>query len=241
MLTDATQGANSGAHIELTTKSGTNAIHGGAWEYHQTTGWNADPWFIHKIGLPTPPLHRNVFGGMIGGSIIKDKLFFFASYQGQRVSDQLLGTSLVPVPPGLTSDRSAATLANLVTADFGNVCGGGTRACTQSDMNPVAVSLMNEHAPDGSLFIPNAATGTELTTLQNLSADAIIQGPASRFRADQVTGNLDYNFSAKDRLAGKYYYQRDPQYESSSRVAHTKRIPANAHLACVPVVRSFRP
>lgn len=207
---DATQGANSGAHIELTTKSGTNAIHGGAWEYHQTTGWNADPWFIHKIGLPTPPLHRNVFGGMIGGPIITDKLFFFASYQGQRVSDQLLGTSLVPVPPGLTSDRSAATLANLVTADFGNVCGGGTRACTQSDMNPVAVSLMNKHAPDGSLFIPNAATGTELTTLQNLSADALIQGPASRFRADQVTGNLDYNFSAKDRLAGKYYYQRDP-------------------------------
>jgi len=79
---DATQGANSGAHIELTTKSGTNALHGGAWEYHQTTGWNADPWFIHKIGLPTPPLHRNVFGGMIGGPIIKDKLFFFASYQG---------------------------------------------------------------------------------------------------------------------------------------------------------------
>jgi hypothetical protein len=207
---DASQGANSGAHIELITKSGTNVVHGGAWEYHQTTGWNADPWFIHKIGDPTPPLHRNVFGGMVGGPIKKDKLFFFASYQGQRVSDQLLGTSLVAVPPGLTSDRSAATLANLVTADFGNVCGGGTRACTQGDMNPVAVSLMNEHAPDGTLFIPNAATGTELTTLQSLSADAKIQGPPSRFTADQVTGNLDFNFGSKDRLAGKYYFQRDP-------------------------------
>jgi hypothetical protein len=207
---DATQGANSGAHIEVITKSGTNAFHGGAWEYHQTTGWNADPWFIHQVGLPTPPLHRNVFGGMIGGPIKKDKLFFFVSYQGQRVSDDLLGTSLVSVPPGLTSDRSAGALANLVNADFPNACGGGTRACAAGDMNPVAVNLMNQHAPDGSLFIPDAATGSELTTLQNLSADAIIQGPASRFTADQVAGNLDYNFSAKDRLAGKYYYQRDP-------------------------------
>jgi hypothetical protein len=217
---DASQGANSGAHIELITKSGTNSLHGGVWEYHQTTGWNADPWFIHKIGDPTPPLHRNVFGGMLGGPLKKDKLFFFVSYQGQRVSDQLLGTSLVAVPavtptiPGslsLTSDRSAGTLANLVNADFGGTpCGGGTRACVAGDMDPVAVNIMNQKAPDGSFFVPSAATGTELQTLQGLSADAKIQGPPSRFTADQVTANLDYNFSAKDRLAGKYYFQRDP-------------------------------
>jgi hypothetical protein len=215
---DASQGANSGAHIEVITRSGTNSLHGGAWEYYQTGGWNADPWFIKNAGLPTPPLHRNVFGGMIGGPIKKDKLFFFGSYQGQRVRDQLLGTSLVAVPaytgPGtlsLTSDRSASTLANLVNADFfGTPCGGGTRACVASDMNPVAVKIMNQRAPDGSLFIPNAATGAQLTALQNQSADAIIQGPPSRFTADQVAANLDYNFSSKDRLAGKYYFQRDP-------------------------------
>ncbi len=208
---DASQGANSGAHIEVITKSGTNSLHGGAWEYHQTTGWNADPWFIHNAGLPTPPLHRNVFGGMIGGPIKKDKLFFFTSYQGQRVSDQLLGTSLVAVPPGLTSDRSAGTLANLLNTDFGGTpCAGGTRACAASDMNPVALSIMNEQAPGGGLFIPNAATGQQLTSLQNQSADSIIQGPPSHFTADQVTGNIDYLFSTKDRLAGKYYFQRDP-------------------------------
>jgi hypothetical protein len=208
---DASQGANSGAHIEVITKSGTNRMHGGAWEYYQTGGWNADPWFIKNAGLPTPPLHRNVFGGMIGGPIKKDKLFFFGSYQGQRVSDQLLGTSLVAVPTGLTSDRSAPTLANLVNADFGGTpCEGGTRACAAGDMNPVAMSIMNQHAPGGGLFVPNAATGAQLTALQNQSADAIIQGPPSRFTADQVNGNLDYIFSAKDRLAGKYYFQRDP-------------------------------
>jgi Carboxypeptidase regulatory-like domain len=208
---DASQGANSGAHIEVITKSGTNSVHGGAWDYYQTGGWNANPWFNKNAGLPTPPLHRLVFGGMIGGPIKKDKLFFFASYQGQRVSDQLLGTSLVAVPPGLTSDRSAGTLANLLNADFGGTpCGGGSRACTAADMNPVAMTIMNQQAPNGGFFIPNAATGQQLIDLQNQSADAIIQGPPSRFTADQVNGNIDYVFNAKDRLAGKYYYQRDP-------------------------------
>jgi len=208
---DASQGANSGAHIAVITRSGTNSFHGGAWEYYQTGGWDADPWFIKNAGLPTPPLHRNVFGAMYGGPIKKDKLFFFGSYQGQRVSDQLLGTSLVAVPPGLTSDRSAGTLANLLNTDFGGTpCAGGSRACTQADMNPVAVAIMNQKAPDGSFFVPNAATGQQLLSLQNQSADAIIQGPPSRFTADQVIGNLDYIFSSADRLAGKYYFQRDP-------------------------------
>ncbi len=226
---DASQGANSGAHIEVMTRSGTNQLHGGAWEYYQTGGWNANPWFNEAAGFPTPALHRNVFGGMLGGPIKKDKLFFFASYQGQRVSDQLLGNSLIAVPaafqsgntlsgPGLTSDRSAAGLANLVNADFGPTpCGGGTRNCTAGDMNSVAVNIMNQKAPDGSFLVPNAVSDpTQLSTLQGLFADAKIQGPPARFRADQVITNLDYNFSAKDRLAGKYYYQRDPNINSFS-------------------------
>ena len=211
---DASQGANSGAHIEVITKSGTNRIHGGMWEYYQTGGWNADPWFNGNAGLPTPALHRNVFGGMIGGPIERDKLFFFASYQGQRVSDQLLGNSLVPVPPGLTSDRSAPTLLNLVnTFDGGTPCGGGTRTCTQNDLSQVALNIMTQKTPDGNFFIPNAATGAQLIALQNQSADAIIQGSPSRFTADQLNGNIDYAFSSSDRFAGKYYFQRDPNVD----------------------------
>jgi hypothetical protein len=229
---DASQGANSGAHIEVTQRSGTNQIHGGAWEYYQTGGWNANPWFNNAAGFPTPALHRNVFGGMIGAPIKKDKLFFFGSYQGQRVKDQLLGNSLVavpalfqpdqatPIPPGstLTSDRSAGTLATLVNnLSGGTPCGGGTRACTQSDMDPVALSIMQQKAPDGSFLIPNAVSDpSQLFTLQGLFADARVQGPPAYFRADQVTTNLDYIFSQKDRLAGKYYYQRDPNTNSFS-------------------------
>ena len=82
---DASQGANSGAHIELTTLSGTNDFHGQLYEYHQTTGWNANEFFFNAAGRdangnpidPRPALHRNTFGGTLGGPIIRNKLFFF--------------------------------------------------------------------------------------------------------------------------------------------------------------------
>lgn len=213
---DASQGSNSGAHIEITTKSGTNAFHGGIYDYYQTSQWNGSPWFLSQAQLQSgglagkPSMHRDVFGGFLGGPIKKDKLFFFASYQGTRVGDNLLGLSLVAVPPDLTSDRSAAGLATMANTDFGGTpCARGTRACTASDIDPVALSLMNKQAPGGGFYIPNAAT-TGLSNLQNLSADAAVQGPGSKFTADQVNGNIDYFFSAKDRMAAKYYFQTNP-------------------------------
>ena len=199
---DASQGANSGAQIGLTTKSGTNIIHGGAYEYHQQTGWNANEWFFNYNGLARPQMHRNVFGGYVGGPIIKDKLFFFGSYQGQRVSDQLLATSYVAVPPDLTDARDPQSIANAVNTDFGT-------SITANQITPQALALLQAKTPGGGYFIPSASPNyAQLQVNQN--ADTIIQGPNSRFTADQVNGNLDYNFGSKDRLAAKYYFQRDP-------------------------------
>lgn len=204
---DASQGANSGAHIEVSTKSGSNDYHGGAYEYHQTTGWNANPWFNKQAGLNRPDLHRNVFGGLIGGPIKKDKLFFFASYQGQRVSDGLLGTSLVAVPPDLTNARDPASLANVINEDFGPSCGPNqNQTCTAADIDPTALALMNAKAANGSYFIPSSASSKPISPFGEVE----VQGPPARFTADQVNGNIDYNFSPNDRLAAKYYYQRDP-------------------------------
>ena len=65
---DASKGAYSGAHLELSTKSGTNTIHGGAYDYYQTSKWNANQWFFNYNQLPRPPMHREVFGGYVGRS-----------------------------------------------------------------------------------------------------------------------------------------------------------------------------
>ena len=218
---DASQGSYSGAHLEVTTKSGTNNIHGGAYDYYETSKWDANQWFYEHNGLARPPMHREVFGGLFGGPIKKDKLFYFASYQGQRANDQLLATSLVAVPPDLTSDRSPGGttyaqggLAAVVDKDFiGDVqCGTtGHPACFDgSTISAQALSIMQAKAPDGSLWFPNAATGSQLTNLQGQGADAAVQGGSSVFKADQANGNIDYYFNTKDRFAAKYYYQRDP-------------------------------
>ena len=210
---DASQGANSGAHISLITKSGTNDFHGGAYEYHQTDAWNAAPFFFNAAGIPRPVLHRNVFGGFIGGPIKKEKLFFFASYQGQRVADQENGTSFAPVPVGLTNDRTDTGLIAAANSflDPSGMCGtGGVHpACFSGTIDPVARKILNAKAPDGSFIVPSASANANQLEVTH-SASSVVQGPPSRFRADQVNGNIDYIFGPKDRFAAKYYYQRDP-------------------------------
>jgi hypothetical protein len=205
---DASEGANSGAHVALITKSGANDFHGHVYEYHQTSAWNAAPFFRNSDTSITqsdkvPRLHRNQFGGTLGGPIKKDKLFFFGSYQGVRVSDQLNGTSNVVVPAFLTDDRSDAGIINAVNLSFS--CGTTPCIAPGTVIDPVARKLLNAKAKNGSLLIPSS---TDTSGTQN--HDAVITGPPARFTADQFNANVDYNFSAKDRLAAKYYYQHDP-------------------------------
>lgn len=205
---DASGGGTSGAQVSTITKSGTNQLHGGLYAYHQQTGWNANQWFFNHNQLPRPQMHRNVDGGYIGGPIIRNKLFFFGSYQAQRVSDQLLADSIAAVPPGLSDgNRTAQGLADLANAN--SAC---TTNCVQaSQVTSQALAIMTTKAPDGTWWVPNAVTDpTLLGFLRSQGGDAIVFGPKSHFTADQVNGNVDYNFSARDRLAAKYYFQRDP-------------------------------
>src|SRR5713226_1067575 len=135
---DASEGAYSGAHITMQTRSGTNELHGQAYEYHQTSAWNAAPFFYNQDptlrdpkgptgGSTVPYLKRNTFGVTLGGPIRKDKLFFFGSYQGQRAVDQDSSLSEVPTLPGLTdTNRDAASLAALADASFNPQCGTGS-------------------------------------------------------------------------------------------------------------------
>lgn len=204
---DASQGANSGAHIELTTMSGTNNFHGQIYEYHQTTGWTANQFFYNASKTPRPDLHRNVFGGTYGGPIIRNRMFFFGSYQGQRVSDNFAGSQQVPVPPDLdnptlcTNGRDATCLSNVANTDFGT-------SLTPSNIDPAALAIMNAKLPNGQFLVPTPQI-TNAAQEASLGFATVLQG-TSRFTADQINGNIDYNFGSKDRLAEKYYYQRNP-------------------------------
>ena len=207
---DATQGNNSGAHISVLTKSGTNALHGSLWEQWQNSDMNATPYFYNAAGinpvtnkpyLPNPFLNRNAFGGTIGGPIIKDKLFFFGSYQGVRIADAEASTKDVTVPLGLTDDRSTQGIINMIQATYGTTI-------TASQINGAAANLLNAKLPNGQYLFPsaqyNAAQG------QQLGYDAVVQGPNTQATVNQGIAGIDYVLSAKDRLAARYYFQSNP-------------------------------
>jgi len=99
---DAASGRSSGAQMNLVTKSGTNFIHGSVYEYNRPTFDVANDWFNKaaeiQSQLPNVPQHkvRNTFGGAVGGPIKKDRLFFFAAFEGQRTAEQEQTTKIVP-------------------------------------------------------------------------------------------------------------------------------------------------
>jgi hypothetical protein len=223
---DASMGQNAGAHVALTTIGGTNQYHGQAYGYLQNSGIDAKPTFLNPnidqaiFGGNAPPLHRAVWGGTFGGPILKDKLFFFGSYQRQNISDALSGGfSGVPTLAGLTdTNRDPTDLANLVNFDagltnqvLGGPCVNGKVKCvTAGQVDPVALALFNAKTKAGQFIIPDDAQATIHDESPTEQYNGAARGAPSTFKADQINGNVDYNFSPSDRISGKYYFQNDP-------------------------------
>jgi len=93
----SSSGEGGGGQFQLVTKGGTNEFHGSLFEYHRDTDMEANDWFSNNTGVPRSPLIRNQFGGSVGGPILKDRLFFFFSYEGRRDTLSNLTTRTVPI------------------------------------------------------------------------------------------------------------------------------------------------
>ena len=219
-LYDATQGAHSGAHIGIITKSGSNGLHGELYEYFQNSSMEAAPFFYNASPAYTtkvPFQVRNQFGATLGGPIKKDKLFYFLSYQGMRNADAQDSTQTITVPLGLTNNRSLAGLSTMYTATTG-------KTIAQSAISPVTAALMSATLPNGQFLIPtpqitNAAQATAL------GYDAEVQGPNAHSSLDQGIANIDYALSNNDRLTGKYYVQNVPTSTPFGAVGYTLGFP----------------
>jgi hypothetical protein len=113
-LYDASMGPKAGSVISVVTQSGANAFHGTAYEFFRNTALDANNFFLNRADIPRPAYQRNQFGGAVGGPIVKDRAWFFVSYQGTREKN---GTSLsnsigtIFVPGNLTNDRSTGVVA----------------------------------------------------------------------------------------------------------------------------------
>lgn len=154
-------GRTPGGQVSLVTRSGTNQFHGMVFDYLRNDVLDANDWFSNRAGLPKPKDRQNDFGGVFGGPIVKNKTFFFFSYEGLRLRQPLFGTTTVPstksANPALNRSAAPAGVRPFLDAwpipngpDFGN----GTAQFSASFSNPSsmdAYSMRIDHAINSKL------------------------------------------------------------------------------------------
>ncbi|MCC6825550.1 MAG: TonB-dependent receptor [Acidobacteria bacterium] len=139
---DASKGRSSGAQISLITKSGTNEFSGALYEYHRNTVTTANDWFNNAAGIARPKLIRNLFGGRIGGPIVKDRFFFFYNYEGMREAKDAAVTRMVPTASlaagSIRFDDNTGQSWTLTTPQINSFLLNGVPVI---DVNPTVVAL----------------------------------------------------------------------------------------------------
>jgi len=213
-LYDAAYGRSVGANVSVITKMGGNTFHGTVFEFFRNEVLNANDFFRNETAQPRPDLRENQFGFSLGGPIQKEKLFFFGSYQGTRqVNGLAAGQSRVACSstlsePPLTDDRSPAALGKL----FGGMTGafGGVAIHPDgSNINPVALRLLNFKLPDGRYLIPSPQMidPSKAFSIQGFSVFSV----PCHFQENQFESNIDWHASRNDTIAGRFFFAHDDQ------------------------------
>lgn len=220
----AQYGQFQGGVISTTIKSGTNDFHGNVFEFLRNDKLNANNWARNWQGLGKPGLRWNIFGGTVGGPIVKDKLFFFADYQGQRLNNPPVTNSITVMTPAERSgdfsgvcetgfDSSglcnpAPAGSNLRAIQLFNPCASFSGPCT-SPANPTAVrqpfvgniippSMLDPVSQD--LF----ASGLYLNPVNNNLQFNALNTSSSQIKNDQGDIKIDYMPNATNHIWGRY-------------------------------------
>ncbi len=215
---NANQGRSSGAQISLITKSGSNDWHGSLFEFHRNTIFTANTFFNNRSGIPRPTLLRNTFGGAFGGRIIKDRAFFFYSYEGRRDASQSAVTPrTVPLPSlGLGTVKFLGCGPAVPEANCGTP--GGTAPTTQTltaaqlgalfptvGLNPAALAVL---AGAASKYVANSPGGDGFNT------GAFIFNAPTRVNLNSHQLRLDFNLNRSGTqqlmFRGSYQYDKQP-------------------------------
>ncbi len=199
----AEYGRNGGGTVTVVMKSGANELHGSVFEYLRNEAFDANTFINNEIGQPRPVLKRNQFGGTFGGPILKDRLFYFLGYQGQRQTSITYGTEITTYTPAeLNGDFSQAVnggpdpnVAAYLSAHPYFIPAGGNAANAIIDptkIDPVARNFIKANliptSPNGQLF-------PQGTAIDNVS---------------QYSGRLDFYATNSDRLALSLGSNREP-------------------------------
>ena len=213
---DASYGRDAGANVNVITKSGTNKFHGSLFEYFKNEAMDANDYFFKQQEEARPEVRQNQFGGTVGGPIHKDKVFFFGSYQGTRQTQSYSATgsrascsSNYQGAPYLTNDnRTAAGLG----ATFGGARGvfglGANVANDGSNINPVALTVLNYKLPNGQYLIPNSTVSGNPQGQAATTAGSFLVADKCVFNEDQYPASIDYVQSERSQFSVKTFYAR---------------------------------
>ncbi len=183
----AEYGRTSGGIVNQVIKSGTNAFHGSAFEFFRNTALDASDYFLQAV----PVLRRNLYGGTLGFPIVKNKLFFFGSYQGTSRSE---GQNPGPIQVLSPAERNG---------DFSELLAQGTQLTdpttgndypnNQVPVDPIIKNYINNYLP-----------------LPNRPGNTFISDPVAKITDTQFVFRIDYNVTPKDVLSGVYIFDDTP-------------------------------
>ena len=214
----AASGRSSGAQINLVTKSGTNRYHGALYEYYRPDNVVANQYFLKYNELTTPsanvpPFYLvNTFGGALGAPIIKDKLFYFFNYEGQRIATHDVVGATVPTPTFMAGglnyvDASTGTTDTHTPAQVAQM----DQPCTMNSFNGSPV-CPNGPGANAAVLKYLASEPTTTSTIGGdgglNSGEIFFASPAPRTLNTSIL-KIDYNMSAKNHFFARGNLQKD--------------------------------
>ena len=228
---DAEYGRNSGAVVNVITKSGTNQFHGDVYEYFRNTVLNAQGFF----NTIKPQENQNQFGGTFGGPLRKDRTFFFASYEGRRVRQGISGqTVAVPSPAERTGDFSAGTpFSGGISDQFATQALDGRPGCDAalglapggissayvngdySSQNPLPWStVFPTNVIPANCQDPVAVDMLRFVPLANRADGVTYQAvPVSADTQNQFTFRFDHHINQRQSFSFYYYFTNDTNFQ----------------------------
>ena len=205
-LYDAQYGRGGGANVNVETRSGTADLHGNVYYFGRNEALNANNFFANSTGVPRGEFRRSQPGGTFAGPLpwSRKRAFFFVSYQATRdvnaasLSSSVRSLSLPPIP----EVRTPASLGAVFGGQTG-VFGGVAVAQDGSNINPVALQLLNAKNPDGTFVIPSPQTSAS-----GVNYTKVLPG---RYNEDQFNTNIDFNLRSADHLSLKFFFSNSNQ------------------------------
>jgi hypothetical protein len=199
----AEYGRNGGGTVTVVMKSGANQLHGSLFDYLRNDAFDANDFIDNELGQPRPVLKRNQFGGTFGGPILKDRLFYFLGYQGQRQTSIFHGSAITTYTPAE------------LNGDFSQAVNGGP------DPNVVAFLQANQYFQSSSALAAQAIidpTKIDPVAQAFIKANLIPTSPNGQLfpegtnidNVSQYSGRLDFYASNNDRFSLSIGSNREP-------------------------------